>query len=230
MLIFYVLRSRNQTAQSEIVIDKDRMHASRKERRFPKVQIPDAKAVAFSARKGVSQGVSAVSSLMGSFKEFLNRGNVFDLAVGVVMGAAFTSVVNSMVKDIFTPIISLGLDQVSLDNSFLVLACPKNLLSNNNRPARKTCSSNFTTILQAQTAGAITWNYGVFLSNIMTFLITSVIIYFVVKAYCATFRRQKPEETEKDCPFCCKKIPIKATRCAFCTSTALDEQDEQDSD
>ncbi len=163
------------------------------------------------------KGVAAVGSVFDDFKEFLNRGSVVDLAVGVVMGAAFTSVVNSVVKDLFTPMVSLSLDSVSLPDSFMVIACPRNN-DTKIRPPVSSCDKNFATVLSAQTAGAITWNYGAFANTMLTFVLTSIIIFFIVKAYSAAFRRKSKEKTTKECPHCVKDIPIKATRCAFCTS------------
>ncbi|KAJ3301853.1 hypothetical protein HDV03_000262 [Kappamyces sp. JEL0829] len=174
-----------------------------------------------TATNGVKRGTAVAGSVLQDFKEFLNRGNVVDLAVGLVIGASFTAVVNSMVKDLITPLISLAMDAVSLSDTFVVMACPK-ANGTGPRPPSSTCSGSFTTVLAAQTAGAITWNYGSFINNVITFLITALIVFFIVKAYAAAFRRKPAEKTTKECPECCKDVPLKATRCAFCTSAIKD--------
>ncbi|KAI8898991.1 large-conductance mechanosensitive channel, partial [Globomyces pollinis-pini] len=161
--------------------------------------------------------VKVVGSVLEDFKEFLNRGNVVDLAVGIVMGAAFTSIVNSGVSDIITPVISLAVGS-SLQNTMLIIACPK-LADNKTRGVLgKDCQQgDFATIEIAKNRGAVTWNYGSFLQICINFLITSAIVYFMVKVYAATFRREKPPKV-RECDFCCKDVPIKAVKCGFCTS------------
>ncbi|KAJ3317776.1 hypothetical protein HDV06_001259 [Boothiomyces sp. JEL0866] len=176
-----------------------------------------------SAAKGARKSVKVVGNVWDDFKEFLNRGNVVDLAVGIVIGAAFTAIVTSMVNDLFTPIISLAIGSSSLDNAFVLIACPL-LDPNSTFSARgkigKDCfQSQYTTVALAKSAGAITWNYGSFLQQIINFLIISIIVFFIVKLYTATFRRKKrTEKKEKECSFCCKDIPIKAKLCCYCTS------------
>ncbi|KAJ3319178.1 hypothetical protein HDV06_006618 [Boothiomyces sp. JEL0866] len=175
--------------------------------------------------KGAMTSVKVVGNVWDDFKEFLNRGNVVDLAVGIVMGAAFTAIVTSMVNDIFTPIISLALGSSSLDNAYVLIACPLLNTTNGNSgrgKIGKDCfQSQFPTVALAKSAGAITWNYGSFLQQIINFLIISIIVFFIVKVYTAAFRRKKeePEKKEKECSYCCKEIPVHAKRCCFCTST-----------
>ncbi|KAI8914521.1 large-conductance mechanosensitive channel [Gorgonomyces haynaldii] len=161
-------------------------------------------------KKGALNSVKAVGSVVDDFKEFLNRGNVVDLAVGVVMGTAFGSVVTSFTNDLITPIIALASPASSFDNMYVPLRCPKNLTS---------CGpSVLPTVKQANDAGVVTWNYGKFIQTIISFLIISIIIFFIVKLYAALFRRKKPETPKRECPYCTKDIPLKATRCPECTS------------
>jgi large conductance mechanosensitive channel len=143
---------------------------------------------------------------------FLNRGNVVDLAVGIVMGAAFTTVVNSLVSDIFTPIIALA-GGSSFDNLFVILKCPVS-----NTTGTQIDCSKIRTVEEAKSLGVITMNFGTFLTAIINFLLISAIVFFIVKAYAAAFRRPEPKEI-KECQFCCKDVPLKATKCCYCAST-----------
>ncbi|KAI8892426.1 large-conductance mechanosensitive channel [Globomyces pollinis-pini] len=170
-----------------------------------------------SLGKGVKKSVAVVGSVLDDFKEFLNRGNVVDLAVGVVMGAAFTTVVNSMVADLFTPVIGLAVDS-SLQNAFLLLACPRNPTTGKRGIPGTDCRlRDWSTVAQATAAGAVTWNWGAFVQSVINFIIISVIVFFIVKVYAAAFRR-KPKPKTKDCEFCLNAIPIKAVRCPNCTT------------
>jgi large conductance mechanosensitive channel len=143
------------------------------------------------------------------FKEFIMRGNVLDLAVGVVIGAAFGAVVKSFVADILMPPIGLLLGRVDFANLFAVLR-------------RGDPAGPYATLAAAQEAGAVTWNYGLFINTVIAFLITAFAIFLVVRA--ANQLRRKEEEapppapTTKSCPYCYTEIPIQATRCPHCTS------------
>jgi large conductance mechanosensitive channel len=139
------------------------------------------------------------------FKEFAVKGNALDLAVGVIIGAAFGSVVTSLVKDIIMPPIGLVTGGLDFSNMFLVL-----------KPAPN--GATFATPADAAKLGAITWNYGSFITLIINFIIVAFCIFLVVKA---ANRMRKPSATEpvsKDCPACAMTIPIKATRCPHCTT------------
>jgi large conductance mechanosensitive channel len=141
------------------------------------------------------------------FKEFILRGNVIDLAVGLVIGAAFGAIVTSLVQDILMPPIGLLLGNVDFTNMYIVLQTGD--------PA-----GPYPSLAVAQEAGAVTWNYGVFIMAIISFLTIAVAIFFVVKTV-NRMRRSKEEEPEpdtRDCPFCCTAIPIHASRCPHCTS------------
>ncbi len=137
------------------------------------------------------------------FKTFIMRGNVLDLAVGVVIGAAFAKIVNSLVSDIFLPPIGLLLGNMDFSNLFISLT-----------------GEEYHSLAEAQAAGAATLNYGMFLNNIINFLIIGFVIFLVVRYANKVFTKPAPpaEPTEKDCPFCFTKIPIQATRCPHCTS------------
>ncbi len=140
------------------------------------------------------------------FKEFAIKGNAVDLAVGVVIGAAFGSIVTSLVKDILMPPIGLLTGGLDFSNKFMILK---------DAPAGGT----FATTADAVKAGAITWNYGNFVTLVINFLIVAFCIFLVVKAM---NKMKKPSPTaapvSKDCPSCTMTIPIKAKRCPHCTS------------
>ena len=141
------------------------------------------------------------------FKEFAIKGNAVDLAVGVIIGAAFGGIVNSLVKDILMPPVSLLTGGLDFSNKFVVLK------------AGKDGADSFTNIADAVKAGAVTWNYGSFITLIINFLIVAFCIFLVIKAM---NRMKKPSPTaapvSKDCPACAMTIPIKATRCPHCTT------------
>jgi large conductance mechanosensitive channel len=141
------------------------------------------------------------------FKEFAIKGNAVDLAVGVIIGAAFGGIINSLVKDILMPPIGLLTGGLDFSNKFIVLKAGAD-------PA-----ANFTTPAQAIAAGAVTWNYGNFVTLAINFLIVAFCIFFVVKAM-NKMKRPAPDApaTAKDCPACAMTIPIQATRCPHCTT------------
>lgn len=140
------------------------------------------------------------------FKEFAIKGNAVDLAVGVIIGAAFGGIVNSLVKDILMPPVGLLTGGLDFSNKFLVLK---------NAPG----GGVFNTPADAAKAGAVTWNYGNFITLMINFIIVSFCIFLVVKA---VNRLKRPTATSapvsKDCPACAMTIPIKATRCPHCTT------------
>jgi large conductance mechanosensitive channel len=142
------------------------------------------------------------------FKEFAMKGNVVDMAVGIVIGAAFGSIIKSLVADVIMPPIGLLLGNVDFSNLFLVIK-------------QAPVEGVFATLAEAQKAGAVTINYGMFINNIISFLIVAFAIFLVIKNLNALKREEEapPEEpTTKECPHCISEIPIKATRCGFCTS------------
>ena len=140
------------------------------------------------------------------FKEFAVKGNAVDLAVGVIIGAAFGGIVNSLVKDILMPVVGLLTGGLDFSNKFLILkAAPS--------------GSFFNTPVDAAKAGAVTWNYGNFITLAINFIIVAFCIFLVVKAM-NRLKRPSPAggPVSKECPACAMTIPIKATRCPHCTS------------
>jgi len=140
------------------------------------------------------------------FQEFAVKGNAVDLAVGVIIGAAFGSIVNSLVKDVIMPTVSLLTGGLDFSNKFLVLR------------AAKDGSVMFNTPADAAKAGAITWNYGNFITLVVNFLIVAAAVFLLVLAINNLRRPAEKGSDEKTCPACAMKIPIKATRCPHCTS------------
>ncbi len=136
------------------------------------------------------------------FKEFVNRGNVMDLAIGIIIGAAFGKIITSFVSDILMPPIGLLLGRVDFSNLYVNLS-----------------GVHYDTLKAAKEAGAVTINYGVFLGAVIDFLIVSFAIFVVIKQL--NRMKRKPEEpapSTMECAFCLSSIPIKATRCPYCTS------------
>ncbi|CAN5555630.1 large conductance mechanosensitive channel protein MscL [soil metagenome] len=141
------------------------------------------------------------------FKEFAVKGNAVDLAVGVIIGAAFGSIVTSLVKDIIMPPVSLLTGGLDFSSKFIVLKAGTN------------GAASFATPAQAAAAGAVTWNYGNFLTLIINFLIVAFCIFLVIRAM-NKLKHPAPNAppTSKDCPACAMTIPVKATRCPHCTT------------
>ncbi len=142
--------------------------------------------------------------MIKDFKAFIMRGNVVDLAIGIVIGAAFGAIVSSLVADIIMPPIGWALSGIQF-SSLLWILKQGNPPGPYNSPA------------EATAAGAVTINYGVFLLTIISFLIIALVIFFFVVRPMVRFSAPKAATT-KDCPFCYTEIPIKATRCPNCTS------------
>lgn len=141
------------------------------------------------------------------FKEFAIKGNAIDLAVGVIIGAAFSGIVQSLVKDIIMPPISLLTGGLDFNNKFVVLKAGANGVT------------DFTNQAAAVNAGAITWNYGIFLTLLVNFIIVAFCIFLVVRAM-NKMKRPAPDApaVSKECPACTMTIPIKASRCPHCTT------------
>jgi large conductance mechanosensitive channel len=144
--------------------------------------------------------------VLKEFKEFIMRGNVMDMAVGIIIGAAFGAIVKSLVSDVIMPPFGLVLGNVDFSNLFVTL---KN----------GAVAGPYASIIEAQKAGAVTINYGLFLNTIISFLIVSWAIFILIRLM-NKLRKEKPpaEPADKECPRCFMKIPVKATRCAHCTS------------
>ena len=145
------------------------------------------------------------------FKEFAIKGNAIDLAVGVIIGAAFGGIVNSLVKDLLMPPIGLLTGGLDFSNKFLILK---------DAPG----GGAFNTPADAAKAGAVTLNYGNFITLVINFIIVAFCIFLVVKAV-NNLKRPSPTAApvSKDCPACAMTIPIKATRCPHCTTELVQE-------
>jgi large conductance mechanosensitive channel len=145
--------------------------------------------------------------MLKGFRDFIMRGNVIDLAVAVIIGAAFTKVVNSLVDDIIMPPIGLLLGRVDFTNLFVVL----------HEGAK--APGPYATLADAKAAGAATLNYGPFISTIVTFLIVGFVVYLMVKSITRLGpKKAEAPATTKECPYCLSKIPLNAKKCAFCTA------------
>jgi large conductance mechanosensitive channel len=152
--------------------------------------------------------------MLKDFKAFIMKGNVVDMAVGIIIGVAFSPIISSLVKDIIMPPIGLALGKVDFANLLIVLRQG----SPEGHP--------YTSLKLAQDAGAVTINYGNFINTIITFLIIALVVFFfIVRPIAKMNARQKAKEpavvappSTKECPFCFTQIPVKATRCPNCTS------------
>jgi large conductance mechanosensitive channel len=148
-----------------------------------------------------------MKKIWNEFKEFAVKGIAVDLAVGVIVGAAFTGIINSLVKDVIMPPISLLTGGLDFSNKFVILRVAKD------------GSMAFNTPADAAKAGAITWNYGNFITLLINFLIVAGAVFLLVRAI--NKLREPAEEKEsdkKDCLACAMKIPFEATRCPYCTT------------
>ncbi|HTZ99334.1 MAG TPA: large-conductance mechanosensitive channel protein MscL [Candidatus Aquilonibacter sp.] len=136
------------------------------------------------------------------FKAFAMRGNVLDMAIGIIIGAAFGRIITSLVSDIIMPPIGLILGKVDFSNLFLSIS-----------------GTSYPTLAAAKAANAVTINYGTFLNTVIDFLIVAFVIFLLVRQVNKWNKpAPAPEATTKDCPYCVSSIPIKATRCPNCTS------------
>lgn len=155
-----------------------------------------------------------MKNFINEFKKFAMRGNVIDMAVGIIIGAAFGKIVDSLVKDIIMPPIGLVLGKVDFANLFVVLH-------------DGAVAGPYVSLEAAQNAGAVTMNIGVFLNALISFIIVAFAVFILIKAINTLQERmiatEKQEEaaaapTTKTCPFCCTEIPLEACRCPHCTS------------
>lgn len=142
------------------------------------------------------------------FKEFAMRGNVVDMAVGIIIGGAFGTIVKSLVSDVIMPPIGLALGNVTFTDLFLTLK-------------DGATAGPYATLDAAKEAGAVTINYGAFFDNVVSFLIVAFAVFMLVRSINALKKQEEaapPPPTKKECPHCASEIPIKATRCPNCTS------------
>jgi large conductance mechanosensitive channel len=154
-----------------------------------------------------------VKNLLKDFRDFIARGNVVDLAVGIIIGSAFGQMVNSVVDNLMMPPLGLLFGNVDFKDLFVVLKQGETPL-----PAGATLE-------MAGEIGAVTLNYGQFITDVISFLILALGVFLIIKGIGSlqkTVQKPKPEEpqepTTKDCPYCQKSIPVNATRCPYCTS------------
>ncbi len=150
-----------------------------------------------------------IKEVLKEFKEFAVKGNVIDMAVGIIIGGAFSPIVASLVNDIIMPPIGYLLGNVDFSNLYLAIT-----------PAQE----HFSTLEEAKAAGIVTINYGVFINTLISFLIVAFAVFLLVK-FINKLKAEKKEEaceaveeTTKECPFCCSTINIKAKKCPYCGS------------
>lgn len=140
--------------------------------------------------------------MLKEFRDFAMRGNVLDLAVGIIIGAAFGRIVSSLVNDIIMPPIGVILGKVDFSSLFINLT-----------------GTPYDSLAKAKDAGAATINYGVFINNLIDFVIVAFVLFLIIRQFNALTRpKVAPAATTKDCPYCLSAVPLKATRCPHCTS------------
>ncbi len=147
--------------------------------------------------------------MLKEFKEFAMRGNVVDMAVGIIIGAAFGTIVKSLVDDVIMPPIGLALGNVDFANLFIILKHGAEV------------AGPYASLADAQAAGAVSLNYGTFINTIISFIIVAFAVFMLIRSINRLRRKEEappPEPTTKECPHCFSTIPIKATRCPMCTS------------
>ena len=145
--------------------------------------------------------------MLKEFKAFAMRGNVVDMAVGIIIGAAFGAIVKSLVDDILMPPIGLVLGNVDFSNLFVVLKAGK-------------IAGPYASLVEAKAAGAVTFNYGLFVNSIISFVIVAFAVFLLIKQMNILTRKEKSSEAPKtkDCPYCRSSIAAAAVRCPCCTS------------
>ena len=146
--------------------------------------------------------------MIREFKAFAMRGNVVDMAVGIIIGAAFGSIVTSLVADIIMPPIGLLLGRVDFSNLYLLLQ------------EGEAAGGPYNSLADAQAAGAVTINYGLFINALISFLIVAFVVFLLIRSInrLQSETEEAAEPTTKECPFCVSEIAIEASRCPYCTS------------
>ncbi|QAA22128.1 large conductance mechanosensitive channel protein MscL [Sporolactobacillus terrae] len=147
---------------------------------------------------------------LDEFKKFLARGNVIDLAIGVIIGTAFGKIVSSLVTDVIMPPIGLLLGKVDFSSLYINLS-----------------GHTYSSLEAAKKAGAPTINYGVFINNVINFIIIAFVIFCAIKMLQKATPKKETAVITKTCPYCFSSIPIKATKCAHCTADLPDESNQQ---
>jgi large conductance mechanosensitive channel len=145
--------------------------------------------------------------MLKEFRDFAMRGNVLDMAIGIIIGVAFGAIVQSLVADIIMPPLGLALGQVDFTNLFVVLK-------------QGSAPGPYFSVAAAQAAGAVTLNYGMFINTIIRFIIVAFAMFMIVKSMNTLIKKKEaaPAPSTKACPFCLSTVPLKATRCPNCTS------------
>ncbi len=166
--------------------------------------------MAENEKKGAVAAAEKTKGFVGEFKKFIMRGNVLDMAIGIIIGGAFQAIISSLVNDIIMPVITLLTGGIDFTNWFVALD-----------------GSSYATLDAAKEAGAATLNYGVFITAIINFLLMALVVFLIVKSMnkAADKFKKKEEEapkTTKICPFCKSEIDKDATRCPHCTSELKD--------
>ena len=155
-----------------------------------------------SESEHIDLGFGEDKNMLKEFKEFAMKGNVLDMAIGIIIGAAFGKIITSLVSDVIMPPIGLILGRVDFSSLFLNLS-----------------HTHYDSLAAAKAAGDATINYGLFLNTVIDFLIVAFVIFLLVRQ---VNRWKKPvpvaAPSTKECPYCCSAIPVKATRCPNCTS------------
>ena len=144
--------------------------------------------------------------MLKEFKAFAMRGNVVDMAVGIIIGAAFGAIVKSLVDDVIMPPIGMLMGNVDFANLYVVLK------------EGAAAAAPYASLADAKKAGAVTINYGVFINSVISFLIVAFAVFMLIRNINRLQREAPVEITSKECPFCTSPIPLKATRCPLCTS------------
>ena len=144
--------------------------------------------------------------MLNEFKAFAMRGNVVDMAVGIIIGAAFGAIVKSLVDDVIMPPIGMLMGNVDFSNLYFVLK------------EGAAAVAPYASLADAKKAGAVTINYGVFINSVISFLIVAFAVFMLIRNINRLKQETPAEATTKECPFCASHIPLKATRCPLCTS------------
>lgn len=148
------------------------------------------------------------------FKEFAMRGNMIDLAIGIIIGGAFTTIVNSLVNDIINPLLGIITGNIDFSNLFIALD-----------------GNHYATLAEAEAVGASVFKYGSFISNVVNFIIMALVVFLLVKVInklrTPKKKVEEPAPTTKNCPFCQSEINIAATRCPHCTSLIETEMETE---
>ncbi len=145
------------------------------------------------------------------FQKFIQRGNILDLAVGVILGSAFGKIISSLVDDVLMPPIGLLIGKVDFSDLYINLS-----------------TTSYDSLAEAKAAGAATINYGMFLNSVINFLIIAFCIFLFIRQVNKVMKEPEKKEsvTEKECPACCSTVPVQATRCPYCTSYIEEAEEE----